>query len=191
MNNENTLKSWSSKNLSLVKNKIHLIQNITLTILTVHIRPETWLVMSGAAKLMNNADEYLYEHLYAMSCSMADIKQDLDRTFGTHANNKYHGFRKYKHCLKRILIAYANFDSSLGYCQGMNSIAFFLIEIFGCANEEKAFWTFVSILKKVRFNDVLLRLYKFLACVFLCFQICSPTNLFSDTLDFHSRSPRI
>lgn len=89
-----------------------------------------------------------------MPCKFADIiEKDLLRTYGTHINlksRKCHTFRRSQHCLKRILLAYANRDTLLGYCQGMNYIAAFLIEIYGGLNEEQAFWTFVAILNQVK-----------------------------------------
>ena len=50
--------------------------------------------------------------------------------------------------LKQILQAYSVFNSTVGYCQGMNFIAGYLFLNIG--NKEEAFWTFVSIMRQVR-----------------------------------------
>eukprot|EP01083_Nonionella_stella_P201181 736100_1 len=113
------------------------------------LRAEAWFVISGAAELLKN-NPGLYEKLYSAHSDKDDlIEKDLPRTWGNHPS--FHQKRKgSQHCLRRLLTAYSNFDPSLGYCQGMNYIAGFLLHIFKGSNEEQAFWTFVVILRQVR-----------------------------------------
>ncbi len=59
------------------------------------------------------------------SDSSTRIAKDLKRTFASHP--KYFQTEGSTDELKRILTAYSNFDTGLGYCQGMNYIAAYLI----------------------------------------------------------------
>jgi hypothetical protein len=75
------------------------------------------------------------------------IKKDLRRTFPDMPFFNTEGQKK----LNRILLAYAGLNKSVGYCQGMNFIAGFLLAISADANsedhtEEEAFWVFVQIM---------------------------------------------
>lgn len=71
------------------------------------------------------------------------ICKDIKRTILGHADfaiDPATGRNK----LYNILIAYANFDPEVGYCQGMNFIVGMLV--LHILNEEDAFWCFVSIM---------------------------------------------
>eukprot|EP00483_Globobulimina_turgida_P001879 UN01881 len=112
------------------------------------LRSEAWFVMSGAKELLKN-NHGLYEKLYSSQSLKWDIiSKDIPRSNSQSFDAK----KGSQHCLGRILTAYSNFDPSLGYCQGMNYIAALLLHIFGTdtGNEEKAFWTFVVILRQIR-----------------------------------------
>ena len=114
-----------------------------------NMRAEAWFVISGAAHLQNQ-HKSLYERLYSCSSDKSDlIEKDLPRTYASNIV-ALHTRKGSQHCLRRILTAYSNFDPSLGYCQGMNYIAGFLVHIFKGSNEEQAFWTFVIILRRIR-----------------------------------------
>ena len=71
------------------------------------------------------------------------IRKDIQRTILGHAEfavDPATGRNK----LYNVLIAYANFDPEVGYCQGMNFIVGMLV--LHILNEEDAFWCFVYIM---------------------------------------------
>lgn len=53
--------------------------------------------------------------------------------------------------LKRVLLAFSRYDSNLGYVQGMN---FIVGSILYHANEEIAFWIFVSLIEEFELRDI-------------------------------------
>ncbi|XAR69017.1 hypothetical protein NMG60_11000457 [Bertholletia excelsa] len=67
------------------------------------------------------------------------IEKDLPRTFPGHPALDEHG----RSSLRRILLAYAQHNPSVGYCQAMNFFAGILLLMMP---EENAFWTLVGIL---------------------------------------------
>ncbi|CAN1775642.1 Putative GTPase-activating protein AN11010 [Linum perenne] len=67
------------------------------------------------------------------------LLQDIPRTFPGHPALDEHG----RGSLRRILIAYARHNPSVGYCQAMNFFAGLLLLLMP---EENAFWTFVGII---------------------------------------------
>jgi hypothetical protein len=69
--------------------------------------------------------------------------QDLTRTFPGHEVFESPNGRA---GLKRVLIAYANRNRKLGYCQGMNFIAAVLTLYYP---ERDAFWMLVHIVEKM------------------------------------------
>jgi hypothetical protein len=56
--------------------------------------------------------------------------------------------------LKNILVVFAGHNPHVGYCQGMNFIAGFLLIISGF-REEESFWAFLLIMTRKRKNDML------------------------------------
>ena len=66
---------------------------------------------------------------------LSAIGKDIDRTFPGHA--LFEG-AKGQNSLRRILSAFALHNPEMGYCQGLNFVAGFLLLIMG---EEQAFWT--------------------------------------------------
>lgn len=48
--------------------------------------------------------------------------------------------------LHRVLNAYANFAPNVGYCQGMNFVAGFIILVSSCAPEPEVFWFFANLM---------------------------------------------
>ncbi|KAL8162193.1 hypothetical protein V2J09_013682 [Rumex salicifolius] len=67
------------------------------------------------------------------------IEKDLPRTFPGHPALDEDG----RNALRRLLIAYARHNPSVGYCQAMNFFAGLLLLLMP---EENAFWTLVGIL---------------------------------------------
>ncbi|ETO34504.1 hypothetical protein RFI_02587, partial [Reticulomyxa filosa] len=109
------------------------------------VRSHVWFVLSGAMSNMRSYPKDYYRDLYTKPCDSQvehNIKKDIYRTFGGQGYNyvyERHGSTTsnpstetkdtmFGESLKRILVAYANFDTGLGYCQGMNYIAAFLLQ---------------------------------------------------------------
>ncbi|KAL7265181.1 hypothetical protein ACSBR1_003023 [Camellia fascicularis] len=67
------------------------------------------------------------------------IEKDLHRTFPGHPALDENG----RDSLRRLLLAYARHNPSVGYCQAMNFFAGILLLMMP---EENAFWTFVGII---------------------------------------------
>jgi len=125
------------------------------------LRRKVWFKISGAARLFKS-NPGLYLKLYTTTSAHSDlIEKDLPRTYGKCSSKPSMRKKSRKasldflhcDCLRRVLIAYSNLDPSLGYCQGMNYIAGFMLRIFRSdtsSHDEEAFWTFVVMMKKVR-----------------------------------------
>jgi hypothetical protein len=73
----------------------------------------------------------------------SQIRKDLQRTVLEHAEFAIPP-ETGKNRLYNILNAYANIDSEVGYCQGMNFLAAMLL--FNIIDEEDAFWCLVMIM---------------------------------------------
>ncbi|XP_027364021.1 TBC1 domain family member 2B [Abrus precatorius] len=67
------------------------------------------------------------------------IEKDIPRTFPGHPALDENG----RNSLRRLLLAYARHNPSVGYCQAMNFFAGLLLLLMP---EENAFWTFVGII---------------------------------------------
>ncbi|KAG5490768.1 hypothetical protein JKF63_00890 [Porcisia hertigi] len=78
------------------------------------------------------------------------IERDLDRTFPTHRLFSSGGLGQGQQMLRSILHAYANYDPSVGYCQGMGFLAATLI--LQVEEEESAFWAFVALMNNAKYN---------------------------------------
>ncbi|EER05043.1 TBC domain containing protein, putative, partial [Perkinsus marinus ATCC 50983] len=71
------------------------------------------------------------------------IKIDVPRTFPRDQAAR-NGSQMSEVSLYRILVAYANLNPDVGYCQGMNFVAGLLLLVSG---EEEAFWVFVCLME--------------------------------------------
>ncbi|XP_031395699.1 TBC1 domain family member 8B-like isoform X4 [Punica granatum] len=69
------------------------------------------------------------------------IEKDIPRTFPGHPALDEHG----RNSLRRLLLAYARHNPSVGYCQAMNFFAGLLLLLMP---EENAFWTLVGIIEE-------------------------------------------
>lgn len=96
--------------------------------------------------------------------ALRHIFLDLDRTYPTHRMfmRQTGEGKEGKAALFRVLAAYARYNPSVGYCQGMSSIAgVFLMYL----PEEDAFWCFLSLLERHKyllgyFDNHMLRIQK-------------------------------
>ena len=94
----------------------------------IEIRSNVWFIVSGAFDLMRK-NRNVFKHLSQINSKCIDvIEKDLKRTFLDKESNV-----KYEHQLRRILVAFSNFNPNIGYTQGMNYIAGFILkQYFEC-----------------------------------------------------------
>lgn len=104
------------------------------------IRGEIWMLLSRSNHIKHSPKPYdFYLHSIDRPTEIS-INKDIRRTFPRH---ELFISRSGQVSLFNVLKAYSNFDSEIGYCQGMNFIAGTLLMYL---DEEKAFWTLVSIM---------------------------------------------
>ncbi|XP_041726629.1 growth hormone-regulated TBC protein 1-A [Coregonus clupeaformis] len=112
----------------------------------------TWMAASGAQEHLEKNPGY-YHSLLDTTKQQHDpklvdsIRTDLNRTFPDNVQ-----FRKTSNpCLQKtlynVLLAYGHHNPAVGYCQGMNFIAGYLIII--TKDEEKSFWLMDALLGRI------------------------------------------
>ncbi|KAJ4975638.1 hypothetical protein NE237_000744 [Protea cynaroides] len=142
----------SSLKLSVLSNTIALKKLIRKGIPPV-LRPKVWFSVSGAAKKRSTVPESYYEDLInavegKSTPATRQIDHDLPRTFPGHPwldTPEGHA------ALRRVLVGYSFRDSCVGYCQGLNYVAAFLLLVM--KTEEEAFWMLAVLLENVLVND--------------------------------------
>ncbi|XP_041853843.1 TBC1 domain family member 10A [Melanotaenia boesemani] len=113
-------------------------------------------ILSAITTLSETQNDVGLNQRHSSSCSVDDITLfrqialDLQRSFPTHRSlmgespEAIEGQAK----LFRVLIAYAKYNSQIGYSQGMSYIAAVLLMQLG---EEEAFWALTALLDKSRY----------------------------------------
>ncbi|CAI5499643.1 unnamed protein product [Closterium sp. Naga37s-1] len=76
------------------------------------------------------------------------LNQDLHRTFPKHPRMDT---PESLAALRRVLVAYSFRDSHVGYCQGMNYVAAYLLLVM--RSEEDAFWMLATLVENVLYDD--------------------------------------
>ncbi|KAM4864274.1 growth hormone-regulated TBC protein 1 [Urocitellus parryii] len=112
-------------------------------------RARVWMAVSGAQAQMDQNPGYYHRLLQGerSSCLEEAIRTDLNRTFPDNVR-----FRKTAEpCLQKtlynVLLAYGMHNQGVGYCQGMNFIAGYLILI--TKNEEESFWLLDALVGRI------------------------------------------
>jgi len=108
-----------------------------------------WVAWKVALRVKSITISGLYEKLLKKKTPWIEyIDKDLNRTFPTHPlYSEVEYSQKGKTALRNILGAYAVYNKHVGYCQGMNFLAAFLLIISGF-QEEDVFWSMVSLTNK-------------------------------------------
>ncbi|XP_066516240.1 growth hormone-regulated TBC protein 1-A [Hoplias malabaricus] len=108
-----------------------------------------WMAASGSQEQMEKNPGYYHSLLQAQHDPklVEAIYTDLHRTFPDNVQ-----FRKTAEpCLQKslynVLLAYGHHNKAVGYCQGMNFIAGYLIII--TKDEEKSFWLMEALIGKI------------------------------------------
>ena len=100
----------------------------------------SWIIMSGVP-ISRSAVYYTNLLTYDLPEETEEqIQKDLTRTFFINENN----YKEKITSLYRILRAFANIDKEIGYTQGMNFVAFYLLNISN-RNEIDVFYLMMSI----------------------------------------------
>uniref|UniRef100_A0A3P9L4R6 Growth hormone regulated TBC protein 1 n=1 Tax=Oryzias latipes TaxID=8090 RepID=A0A3P9L4R6_ORYLA len=112
-------------------------------------RALVWMAASGAQDQLEKNPGYYQSMLEAQHDPklVETIRTDLHRTFPDNVH-----FRKTSNpCLQKalynVLLAYGHHNPAVGYCQGMNFIAGYLLII--TKDEEKSFWLMDALLGKI------------------------------------------
>lgn len=112
-------------------------------------RTKIWMAASGAQEQMESHQGY-YQSLLAVehdSRLKETIHIDMHRTFPDNILFKSKAEPSLQGTLYNVLLAYGHHNKSVGYCQGMNFIAGYLIII--TKDEEKSFWLMDALLGKM------------------------------------------
>ncbi|MQM23729.1 hypothetical protein Taro_056796 [Colocasia esculenta] len=144
--------SVGSLKLSVLANTISLRRLIRKGIPPV-LRPKVWLSVSGAAKKRSTVPESYYDELIRaidgkVTPATLQIDHDIPRTFPSHP---WLDTPEGQASLRRVLVGYSFRDSDVGYCQGLNYVAAFLLLVM--KTEEDAFWMLAVLLENVLVND--------------------------------------
>ncbi|KYQ94297.1 RabGAP/TBC domain-containing protein [Tieghemostelium lacteum] len=110
-------------------------------------RKTMWLIFLDCYSLDFKKDYYysvLKDHNNAEFVYENDIINDLERTFPNHPKSKDIEFRDK---IQRVLLVFSVNNPSVGYCQSLNFISFFLLMIID--NEELVFWCLCYITEKI------------------------------------------
>lgn len=107
------------------------------------IREHVWFYLSGGLQLLRTRRPNYVSHFpAALSSSFAElIDLDIQRTFAEDPQWRERG---YDQVTRRVLLAYADRNKTLGYCQGLSFIVGILVTV---VNEEIAFIILCAIIE--------------------------------------------
>ncbi|XP_012719832.3 growth hormone-regulated TBC protein 1-A isoform X1 [Fundulus heteroclitus] len=112
-------------------------------------RARIWMAASGAQAQMDSKPGY-YQSLLAVEHDARlkeTIHTDMHRTFPDNILFKSRTEEGLQKDLFNVLLAYGHHNPAVGYCQGMNFIAGYLIII--TKDEEKSFWLMDALLGRI------------------------------------------
>lgn len=112
-------------------------------------RAVIWMAASGAQDQLEKNPGYYRSLLGAKHDSklMETICTDLNRTFPDNVQFRKTSSPCLQKALYNVLLAYGHHNPTVGYCQGMNFIAGYLLII--TKDEEKSFWLMDALLSRV------------------------------------------
>ncbi|XP_044284485.1 growth hormone-regulated TBC protein 1 [Varanus komodoensis] len=112
-------------------------------------RALVWMVVSGAQSRMEQNPGYYQKLLEGDKNDklVETIKTDMNRTFPDNVRFRKTADPCLQKTLYNVLVAYGHHNQSVGYCQGMNFIAGYLILI--TRNEEESFWLLDALIGRI------------------------------------------
>uniref|UniRef100_D4A2E4 ADP-ribosylhydrolase like 1 n=2 Tax=Rattus norvegicus TaxID=10116 RepID=D4A2E4_RAT len=112
-------------------------------------RARVWMAVSGAQAQMDQNPGYYHRLLEGESSSRLEeaIRTDLNRTFPDNVMFRKTADPCLQKTLYNVLLAYGLHNQDVGYCQGMNFIAGYLILI--TKNEEESFWLLDALVGRI------------------------------------------
>lgn len=113
------------------------------------IRPEIWMLLSGA-KLRKAAAPHGYYTSLVASNGQGNYGIEVSREV-TRAFRQHHEFRDSDGfgAVRRVLGAFTRHNPQAGLVSGMAAVAGFLLTVMGFHREEDAFWVFVSLVEEI------------------------------------------
>ncbi|KRX00228.1 Rab-GTPase-TBC domain [Pseudocohnilembus persalinus] len=129
---------------NIVKKEIEYIKGIRKEAQELSIQ-EIWLIASNAQYYMNDIYKGYYDKLKFSNFPdfyRFTILKDVDRTFFSHDSSQQMFQQLYN-----LLMVYSRRNAKIGYCQGMNFIASFLLQ--QNFNEEQCFWILANVLEEI------------------------------------------
>ncbi|KAG7503091.1 hypothetical protein JOB18_031829 [Solea senegalensis] len=113
------------------------------------LRATIWMAASGAQEQLESNPHY-YQSLLAIEHDpkLKDtIDADIHRTFPDNVLFQSKAEPSLQKALNNVLLAYGHHNKAVGYCQGMNFIAGYLILV--TKDEEKSFWLMDALLGRI------------------------------------------
>ncbi|TRY59301.1 hypothetical protein DNTS_033541 [Danionella cerebrum] len=112
-------------------------------------RSEIWMACSGAQDQLESNAGYYDSLLKIEHDSKLEevIRADMHRTFPDNIQFRVSSQPCLQNALFNILLAYGHHNKDVGYCQGMNFIAGYLLII--TKDEEKSFWLLDALLSRI------------------------------------------
>ncbi|XP_006851613.1 PREDICTED: growth hormone-regulated TBC protein 1 [Chrysochloris asiatica] len=112
-------------------------------------RARVWMGMSGAQAQMEQNPGYYHRLLQGERDDSLEeaILTDMNRTFPDNVKFRKTSDPCLQNTLYNVLLAYGHHNQGVGYCQGMNFIAGYLILI--TKNEEESFWLLDALVGRI------------------------------------------
>ncbi|XP_062389936.1 growth hormone-regulated TBC protein 1-A-like isoform X2 [Sardina pilchardus] len=112
-------------------------------------RAQIWMAASGAQEHLEKHPGYYHSLLEDKHDAKLEetIRLDMHRTFPDNVLFKSSSDSGLQTSLYNVLLAYGHHNKDVGYCQGMNFIAGYLIII--TKDEEKSFWLMDALLGRI------------------------------------------
>ncbi|XP_006884020.1 PREDICTED: growth hormone-regulated TBC protein 1 [Elephantulus edwardii] len=112
-------------------------------------RARVWMGVSGAQARMEQNPGYYHKLLQGERNDSLEeaIRTDMNRTFPDNVKFKKTADPCLQKTLYNVLLAYGHHNQRVGYCQGMNFIAGYLILI--TKNEEESFWLLDALVGRI------------------------------------------
>nr|XP_025864686.1 growth hormone-regulated TBC protein 1 [Vulpes vulpes] len=112
-------------------------------------RARVWMGVSGAQAQMDQNPGYYHRLLQGERSDRLEeaIRTDMNRTFPDNVKFRKNADPCLQKTLYNILLAYGRHNEGVGYCQGMNFIAGYLLLV--TKSEEESFWLLDALLGRI------------------------------------------